>query len=137
MIGAARLAKAASRPAGRRRRANGARPCRGEAGSTARPIRGRSWAAWLRGAARAVYGAADPVGAELFGGRSLRQGEWKLLDRGDGQWRLFNIAHDPGETQDLSAREPRRRADLVKAHDAYAAEVGVIPPEPRHAAVLK
>jgi arylsulfatase A-like enzyme len=71
------------------------------------------------------------VGDELFGGRALRQGDWKIVDIGDGTWRLFDIAKDPGETRDLAAREPARVAALTRAWQAYAGDVGVIIPEPR------
>jgi arylsulfatase len=76
------------------------------------------------------------VGDELFGGRSLRQGDWKLVDLGDGSpWRLFDVAADPGETTDLSHREPARKAQLVAAWDAYARQVGVVLPDPRQTIV--
>ena len=71
------------------------------------------------------------MGAHLFSERALRQGDWKLIDVGDETWRLFNIAQDPGETVDLSAKEPARKAELLKAYEAYAKEVGVIMPMPR------
>lgn len=98
-------------------------------GRTVRPITGRSWASWLRRPDARVYGADDGVGAELFGSRAWRQGDWKLTDIGDGVWRLFNIARDPGETRDLSALDPDRKAALVAAWDDYARRVGVILPD--------
>lgn len=98
-------------------------------GRDIQPIRGRSWLPWLRGEVDSVYGAEDAVGAELFGGRALRQGDWKLLDIGDGRWRLFNTAHDPGETRDLSLTERERTETMVNAWNAYAREVGVVLPE--------
>jgi arylsulfatase len=98
-------------------------------GRTVKPIRGQSWARWLGGRADRVYAPDKPIGGELFGGRALRQGDWKLLDRGDGQWHLFNIARDPGETQDLSAGEPKRKAALLEAWEGYAGQVGVVLPE--------
>lgn len=103
------------------------------AGRAVKPIRGLSWSGLLSGKAARVYPADRPVAAELFGGRAVRQGDWKLTDRGDGQWRLFDIARDPGETADLAARQPARVAALARAWDAYAREVGVIiadPPNP-------
>ncbi|HEV2599181.1 arylsulfatase [Sphingopyxis sp.] len=98
-------------------------------GRTVRPITGRSWASWLRSPDARVYGADDGVGAELFGSRAWRQGDWKLTDIGDGAWRLFNIARDPGETRDLSALDPDRKAALAAAWDDYARRVGVILPD--------
>ncbi len=105
------------------------------AGRTVKPIRGKSWSGWLQGRATQVYGADVAVGEELFGGRALRQGDWKITDVGDGAWLLFDLAADPGETRDLSASEPARKAQLIKAWDAYAAQVGVILPEPRQAII--
>ena len=99
------------------------------AGRTVRPITGRSWARWLRDPSAPIYGPDDGIGAELFGSRAWRQGEWKLTDIGDGAWRLFNIARDPGETRDLSLAEPDRKAALVAAWERYAARVGVILPD--------
>lgn len=107
------------------------------AGRKVTPIRGRSWVPLLNGKAQRIYPADQALGAELFGGRALRQGDWKLLDRGDGQWRLFDVARDPGETVDLAAKEPARTAALVKAWDDYAREVGVVLPEPRSTVFTK
>lgn len=103
-------------------------PPRTVAGRTVKPIRGKSWADWLAGRTQRVYAPDEAIGSELFGGRALRQGDWKLLDRGDRKWRLFNLAVDPGEINDLAAREPERVAALVKAWDAYAADVDVVLP---------
>ncbi|MDB5726205.1 MAG: arylsulfatase [Novosphingobium sp.] len=100
-------------------------------GQAGKPVSGRSWAPLLAGTAQAIYPADAPIGAELFGGRSLRQGDWKLLDTGDGVWRLFDIAHDAGETQDLSAHEPGRKVALLSAYQDYARRVGVIEPSVR------
>jgi arylsulfatase len=94
-------------------------------------IRGKSWVPYLTNASERVYAAEDAVGTELFGSRSLRQGDWKITDLGDGQWGLYNIAHDPGEVTDLSRAEPDRKAKLIKAWDSYAKEVGVILPNER------
>lgn len=105
------------------------------AGRAVKPIRGLSWVGWLEGRATQVYGADVPVGGELFGGRALRQGDWKITDIGDGKWHLFNIAADPGETQDLSGREPARLAELERAWNQYATRVGVIIPQPRQAII--
>lgn len=98
-------------------------------GRAVRPITGRSWADWLHNPAARVYGTEDGIGAELFGSRSYRQGDWKLTDIGDGVWRLFDIARDPGETRDLSLEEAARRESLAQAWNRYARDVGVIAPD--------
>jgi len=92
---------------------------------------GRSWLPLLRGEATAVYGPDDILAGELFGSRKLRQGDWKLTDIGDGRWRLFNLARDPGETRDLAAEEPARVATLARLWDAWAADAGVVLPDER------
>ena len=45
---------------------------------------------------------------------------------GDATWRLFNIANDPGETQDLSAELPSKKSELLSDYQAYAERVGVL-----------
>ncbi|PBN41824.1 arylsulfatase [Sphingobium sp. D43FB] len=101
------------------------------AGRTVEPIRGKSWADYLSGKADRVYAANDAVGTELFGSRAIRQGDWKITDVGDGQWHLFNLSDDPGETHDLSREQPDRLAHLIAQWDAYATDVGVILPDQR------
>jgi arylsulfatase len=95
------------------------------------PIRGKSWAGYLSGKANRVYAASDAIGTELFGSRAIRQGDWKITDTGDGQWHLFKLSDDPGETHDLSKELPERLAQLVAQWDAYATDVGVILPDQR------
>ncbi|WP_174273553.1 arylsulfatase [Sphingomonas bacterium] len=99
-------------------------------GKTVQPIDGLSWRPLLT-ANKPVYAADRPIGNELFGSRSIREGDWKITDISDGRWRLYDIAADPGETRDLSDREPTRKAALIKAWDAYAARVGIVLPSPR------
>jgi len=99
------------------------------AGRTVRPITGRSWTRWLRNPEIKVYGVEDGVGAELFGSRAYRRGDWKITDIGDGQWRLFDIARDPGEIRDLSRVHSERKAELAEAWENYARRVGVVLPD--------
>lgn len=100
------------------------------AGRRVKTIRGLSWSPWLSGQSDHVYPADKPVGGELFGGKVLRQGDWKLVDRGDGQWRLFNLADDRGETHDLASAQPERVVALRQAWDNYAQQVNVVLPNP-------
>ncbi len=99
------------------------------AGRSVQPIDGLSWHPLMRSGS-AVYPANKPIGTELFGSRSLRQGDWKITDISDGVWHLFNLARDPGETRDVSAQHPARKAALVREWQAYASEVGVVMPDP-------
>jgi arylsulfatase len=75
-----------------------------------------------------VRGTRDIVGTELFGSRSVRRGEWKLTDIGDRQWRLFNLAEDPGETRNLAEQRPELVRELSQAWADYARRNGVILP---------
>ncbi len=98
-------------------------------GRTVQPTEGLSWSGLLANDAR-VYPPDTSIGTELFGSRSLRQGDWKITDISDGTWHLFNVAQDAGETHDLSATEPARKAALVAAWKTYASQVGVVMPDP-------
>ena len=44
---------------------------------------------------------------------------------GDGEWKLYDISIDAGETTDLSAEHPSIKEALIAEYDAYAERVGV------------
>jgi arylsulfatase/uncharacterized sulfatase len=77
----------------------------------------------LAGGAGSVHGDA-PIGYELSGNAALFRGDYKLVRNlpptGDGQWRLFDIAGDPGETHDLAAAMPDRFAAMKADYAAFA-----------------
>lgn len=101
-----------------------------QSGDGEAPISGRSMRGVLAGAADAVHGTDDAVGMEVSGHAALFRGDWKLTRNmppyGDGEWRLHDIAADPGETMDLSADRPQVARELLDAYAAYAAAVGVL-----------
>jgi arylsulfatase len=95
------------------------------------PLRGKSLTPLLSGETEAVRGSEDWIGEELFGNRMVRQGDWKLCNilktaGGTGEWELFNLATDPGETTDLSKQEPAKTKALLALWEEYVAENGVI-----------
>ena len=45
---------------------------------------------------------------------------------GDGAWRLYDLSIDPGETNDLAAREPALFDEMMRAYETYAEENGVL-----------
>jgi arylsulfatase A-like enzyme len=96
------------------------------------PIEGKSLRPILEGKSQKVYGKNEPVGAELFGNSALYRGDWKILKLvpplGDGKWRLYNLAQDIGETNDLSSKYPDLLDNMTKDYDSYAKRVGVVPP---------
>ena len=96
-----------------------------------KPMTGRSLLPVLNGTVESAYGADEARAVEVSGNSALYLGDYKITRSvppvGDGQWRLYNLARDPGETTDLSASEPAVKARLLAAYDAYAKRVGVLP----------
>ncbi len=68
----------------------------------------------------------DGIGYELFEMKAYIRGDWKLLRLpepfGTGNWQLYNLATDPGETSDLSDTYPEIRKALIEAWKRYAEE---------------
>lgn len=99
--------------------------------SRGKPMTGRSLLPVLGGEAASAYGPDEARAVEVSGNSALYLGDYKITRSvppvGDGQWRLYNLARDPGETTDLSAREPAVKARLLAEYKAYARRVGVLP----------
>ncbi|MGQ3100164.1 MAG: arylsulfatase [Sphingopyxis solisilvae] len=98
-------------------------------GKAVEPVTGRSLVPMLSGATDSVHGDT-PLGYELSGNAALFRGDYKLVRNlpptGDGQWRLFDLKTDPGETRDLSAAQPERYAAMLADYRAYAKANGVL-----------
>ena len=103
---------------------------RGYKGRRVEPMRGRSIVGVLSGLNEEVYGADDFVGGEMLNGRWMRQGDFKAMSAGKpygpGEWRLYNLAEDPGETRDLADEKPELLKRLQMEWDRYSKDVGVI-----------
>jgi arylsulfatase A-like enzyme len=99
-------------------------------GRAVHPPRGRSMAEWLRGAADAVHKPDAETGWELFGRRAIRKGSWKALwlpePVGTGNWQLYDLSTDPGETRDLATTRPEVLGELMLAWQRYVAQTGVV-----------
>jgi arylsulfatase A-like enzyme len=93
--------------------------------------RGRSMAAWLARRSYGIHPQTTETGWELFGRRAIRCGAWKALHLpqpwGSGDWQLYDLSADPGETLDLAAEGPEVLARLLGAWDRYVSETGVVP----------
>lgn len=89
---------------------------------------GKSLMPVLNGDSATVH-SNDGMGWELFEMKAYIKGNWKILRLpkpfGSGQWELYDLKKDAGETTDLSAQFPEVKADLVKAWNEYAAENNV------------
>jgi arylsulfatase/uncharacterized sulfatase len=96
-----------------------------------KPMTGRSLLPLLRGEVDSAYRAHEARAIEVSGNAALYLGDYKITrsvpPQGDGAWRLYNLARDPGETTDLSAREPAVKVRLLLAYAAHARQVGVLP----------
>ena len=96
------------------------------------PLQGKSLTPVLAGQAEAVHAPTDWQGWELFGNRAIREGNWKLLwmcpPAGTGEWQLYDLASDPGETTDLADDRPDIRDRLASHWDVYVKENNVVLP---------
>lgn len=106
-------------------------PAQRYGGRPIEPMIGRNLLPLVEGSVDRVYGEFDSIGYEVAGNAALFQGDYKIvLNRGpvgDDQWHLYNIATDPGETQDLSNEMPEHFQSMLDAYAAYAADNGVLP----------
>ncbi len=98
------------------------------------PITGRDLTPLLRGETDRVYGEEDAIGYELTGQAALFRGDFKIVRNlpplGDGQWRLYNIVGDPGETADLASEQPARFNAMLSAYETFERENKVQPMPP-------
>lgn len=96
----------------------------------AKPMTGRSLMPLVAGEADSVYGPDEVRAVEVSGNSALYKGDYKITRSvppvGDNQWRLFNLALDPGETTDLSNREPEVMKDMLAEYSAYTNAMGVL-----------
>lgn len=94
------------------------------------PISGRSLTPALRDPGVDIHSPEEAIGFETAGHAGVFKGSYKLVrvgaPVGDGQWRLFDLAKDPGETRDLAAEQPQRLAEMLADYEAYAVRVGVL-----------
>jgi arylsulfatase len=96
-------------------------------------LKGKSWLPVLNGQAASTRTEKDYIAWEVFGNRALRQGNWKIRWEikpvGKSDWELFNLAEDPGERNDLAAKNPDRLKEMLALWDEYAKENNVILPD--------
>lgn len=93
-------------------------------------IRGKSLKPILTGEAEEVYNRDSFVGGEMQNGKWMRQGDYKAVSvappYGTGDWHLYNLKDDPGETRNLAGDRPALLKKLQEQWEKYADEVGVI-----------
>lgn len=96
-------------------------------------LRGKSLLPLMDDPLARIHAEDATLGLELFGRRALRQGKWKAYLEpppfGTGEWELYDLEKDRGETHNVAAAHPELMARLAAAWQDYADQVGVILPE--------
>ena len=95
------------------------------------PITGKDLMPLIDGRKKRVYGEEESIGYELTGHAALFQGDYKLVRNlaplGDGEWRLFDIVSDPGETKDLKLQLPDRFDQMLISYQKFTVDNRVQP----------
>lgn len=86
---------------------------------------GKSILPLLKGEVTEVH-TGEGMGWELFERKAYIKGNWKILRLpepfGKGDWALYNLETDPGESNDLSLQFPAKRDSLINGWLQYAKE---------------
>ena len=82
------------------------------------------WSAMLGAEAEPVR--EEPVGYELMGNAALFDQDLKLVRRNGEPWRLFDIARDPAETENLARTRVADFERLVIQYESYEVRTGVV-----------
>lgn len=100
-------------------------------GKPVEPMTGANLWPVLTGAATGVHPATQAIGYELSGNAAVFRGDYKLVKNlpptGTGEWHLYDIASDPGETHDLAGAMPSLFAALQRDYAAFASRDQVLP----------
>lgn len=91
---------------------------------------GYSWKPLLENKAQAIRPANFSFADELHGSKYARQGDWKIAlqgtaELGTGNWELYNLKHDRGETRNLAQSNPAKLQELVEVYNQYTRQNGV------------
>jgi arylsulfatase len=94
-------------------------------GKDIHPLIGKSILPVLNGDTVSVR-SEEGMGWELFEMKAYIKGNWKIMRLpkpfGTGQWALYDLRKDPGETTDISAMHPTVKEELIQAWNIYARE---------------
>jgi arylsulfatase len=90
------------------------------------PMIGKSFWPRALGDVAPTHDADETIGSELHGNGALVRGDWKILmPATTGRWELFDLARDPGETNDVAEEYPELLKDLVGEWERFATLTGV------------
>jgi arylsulfatase len=89
---------------------------------------GKSMLPVLKGDSTQIH-SNDGMGWELFEMKAYIKSQWKILRLplpfGSGDWQLYDLSTDPGETTDLSKQHPEIREELIRQWKEYSTENNV------------
>jgi arylsulfatase A-like enzyme len=88
------------------------------------PTEGKSLLPIFRGEQRPGH---EFLAWEHFDAKAIREGDWKMVARKGETWKLYDVAHDRGEIEDLARRAPQRVRDLEGKWDRWAKRTNVYP----------
>lgn len=84
----------------------------------------------IKGEIEKAYASNESIGMEAAGQCALFKGDLKLVRNGrpygDGEWRMYNLKKDPGETYDLKNEQPQNFAELINDYSDYTKKYGVL-----------
>ena len=104
------------------------------------PVEGVSMMTSLSGEADAVHPDDYVMVWQINWRKAVRQGDWKIVSQADElfvrhdprtdpySWKLFNLAEDPAELNDLSAQHTDIFAELLGHWEAYVDENDIVVP---------
>ncbi len=99
-------------------------------GREVEPLIGHSLVPLTSGSKSTIITENEIVCGEMLKGKWAIKGDYKAVQvakpYGEGEWYLYNIKLDPGETQNLSEDEPLILKELMDAWNNYSQQVGVI-----------
>ena len=99
-------------------------------GRSIMPMRGRSMFSYLTGKTAQLYADDEAVAFEIFGHGVVFRGSWKAVSLrppwSDGSWKLYDLAQDPGEENDLAAEHADVLKEMLTAYQAFKQENQVI-----------
>jgi len=83
-----------------------------------RPMLGESMVSYLAGKATTVHDANYATGLEQAGRAYFRKGNWKIVNlegpHREATFQLFDVAVDPGETNNLAERLPEKFSEMME-----------------------
>ncbi|MDH3989991.1 MAG: arylsulfatase [Gammaproteobacteria bacterium] len=97
------------------------------------PVTGKSLVPFLKGKADKVH-EVPLYGFSVHRRHGLQYGDLKLVrlppPEGNGEWQLFDLRTDPGESKNLADAMPEALDDMVARWEAFVRQTGIIVAEP-------